>query len=235
MDGLGYAAVAIVSYLLGSIPSGVISARAFRRADVRITGSGHTGAINTYRAAGFAPAALTFLADGAKGILAISAARQWAGDGWAVALAATLVVAGHCYPIYTRFRGGMGLTTAGGILLFLHPLTLAVLILAWFPIKWLFSESLRPLNGTRPRKAPSHRDPAPTEPPFGARSAVMPQGQGVASSYASLAVALLLPVLLLFAHAELFTLAAGVGVGVVLSWRQLQVLAWRRRAIRLAE
>jgi glycerol-3-phosphate acyltransferase PlsY len=208
MDGWSYVGVGIVSYLLGSIPSGVIAARAFRQADVRTMGSGHTGAINTYRAAGFAPAALTFLADGAKGVLAISAARQWLGEGWAIPLAATLAVIGHCYPVFARLRGGMGLTTAGGVFLVLQPLVLVTLIIGWFPIRWLLRESLRHHTGAQ-----------------------APQGQGDESSYASLGVALLLPVLLLFVRVEPFIQTAGVGVGAVLFWRHLQVLVWRRRAI----
>jgi glycerol-3-phosphate acyltransferase PlsY len=190
-----YGSMAVVAYLLSSIPSGVIAARAFRQVDVCVVGSGHTGAINTFRAAGLAPAALTLLADGAKGVLAISVARQWVGAGYAVAFAATFVVVGHCYPLFTRFRGGMGLTTAGGVFLVLQPLVLVALIIVWFPLKWLMRESL----------------------------------------YASLAVALLLPGLLILRHAEPSTLAAGVGVGAILLFRHLPVAFERRRAIRLAE
>ena len=193
MDGWAVAGVGIVSYLLGSIPSGVIAARAFRRTDVRTTGSGHTGAINTFRAAGFVAAALTLLADGAKGVLAVSAARLWGDDGWGIGLAATLVVIGHCYPVFARFRGGMGLTTAGGVFFALQPLAVVVLILAWFPLRWLLRDSM----------------------------------------YASLAVALLLPLLLLFLRAEPYVQLSGVGVGAVLFWRHLQVLVWKHGTIRL--
>jgi acyl phosphate:glycerol-3-phosphate acyltransferase len=136
-----YGGVALVAYLLGSIPSGVIAARAWGRTDVRTQGSGHTGALNTYRAAGLAPALLTLLADGAKGVLAVSFARWWLGEDWAVPLAATLAVLGHCYPIFIRGRGGMGLTTAGGALIALEPLATILLIVAWFPLKRLLRES----------------------------------------------------------------------------------------------
>jgi acyl-phosphate glycerol 3-phosphate acyltransferase len=218
MDALRYAAVAFFAYLLGSIPSGVIAARAFARVDVRATGSGHTGAINTFRSAGFAAAALTLLADGAKGVLAISAERQWAGNGWGIPIAATLVVIGHCYPLYTRFRGGMGLTTAGGVFLVLQPLLLAALIAIWFPVKWLWGLSVRPQSRPPTRIA---------------ISALAPQGKRDESPYASLVVALLLPVLLFFARAEPSLQAAGVGVAAVLLWRHLQVLVWRRHIVRL--
>lgn len=158
-----------------------------------MTGSGHTGAINTFRAAGLAPAILTLLADGAKGVLAISSAQLWVGEGWGIPLAATMAVIGHCYPFYLRFRGGMGLTTAGGVFFVLEPIALAILICSWFPFKFITRQS----------------------------------------SFASVAVALLLPLLLIFIRADYFVQMAGVGVGAVLSWRQLQVYIWKRRTASL--
>ncbi len=141
MNTWAYAGIALSAYVLGSIPSGVMVARVWGRVDVRAVGSGHTGALNTYRAAGLRSAVLALLADGAKGVLAVSLAQTWLGESWAIPLAATLVVLGHCYPIFTRGRGGMGLATAGGVLLVLAPLLLVVLILSWFPLKRLVRES----------------------------------------------------------------------------------------------
>jgi glycerol-3-phosphate acyltransferase PlsY len=53
------------------------------------------------------------------------------GHGWALPLAGTLAVIGHCWPIYTRFHGGMGLATAGSMIFVITPITLAFLIPAW--------------------------------------------------------------------------------------------------------
>lgn len=221
MDGWGYAGVAALGYLLGSIPSGVLSSRAFRGADVRSTGSGHTGAINTYRAAGLAPAALTLLADGAKGVVAISAALKWGGDGWALPLASTFVVIGHCYPVSTRFRGGMGLTTAGGVFLVLDVVALVSLIIAWFPIRWVAERFLgNPV--TKHGKDPGSE----------ALGAARLQSREDASTYASLSVSLLLPVLLLLLSADPFVRLSGIGVGAILFWRHAQVLLGRRRSLR---
>lgn len=205
MDVLGYAAVAVFSYLLGSIPSGVIAARAFGRGDVRTNGSGHTGAINTFRVAGLAPASLTLLADGAKGVLAITAARLWEANGWATAIAATLVVIGHCYPLFGRFRGGMGLATGGGVMLVLQPVALVITILAWFLIRWQWRSTLPLLSGDQSRR------------------------EGQVSTYASLAAALLLPVILLWGQVSPNVLAAGVGVAGVVFLRHFQVLMVSRR------
>ena len=132
---------AIFAYLLGSIPSGVIATRVFTRNDVRAMGSGHTGALNTFRAAGMGPAALTLLADAAKGVIAIAAAQQFAGDA-TVPFAATLVVIGHIFPIFTRFHGGMGLASAAGVFLVLQPFVLFTLTALWFLFKLLLRESL---------------------------------------------------------------------------------------------
>jgi glycerol-3-phosphate acyltransferase PlsY len=141
MDVWGYVRVGVVSYLLGSIPSGVMAARAFARKDLREVGSGHTGARNAFRAAGFAPALLTLLADGAKGVLAVIMARQFSDDASAVVIAAALVVVGHCFPLFTRGRGGMGLATAGGVFVVVQPLVLVATIALWAVFKRIARDS----------------------------------------------------------------------------------------------
>lgn len=93
----------------------MIVSRAFGRRDVRTVASGHTGALNTFRAAGFFPAAFTFLADAGKVVLALAFARAVTGSAWGEALAGALALVGHCLPIYTRFHGGMGLTPAATV------------------------------------------------------------------------------------------------------------------------
>lgn len=133
--------VTIFAYLLGSVSSGVIVSRFFARRDVRTVGSGHTGALNTFRAAGFAPALFAFVGDGAKAIVALYFARYVTQSDWGIALAGIAVVIGHCYPLYTRFHGGMGLATSGTILLALDAIALILLILIWFALKSLLKKS----------------------------------------------------------------------------------------------
>jgi glycerol-3-phosphate acyltransferase PlsY len=133
----------LAAYLLGSIPSGVITARFFARRDVREVGSGHTGALNTYRAAGLMPALFAFVGDGAKAIIAIQLARAVTANEWAIALAGIAVIIGHCYPLHTRFRGGMGLATGGVVLFMLDALALILVVLAWFPLKLVLKKSPR--------------------------------------------------------------------------------------------
>jgi len=144
---LNFLITSLVAYLLGSIPAGVIVSRAFGQRDVREVESGHTGALNTFRAAGFFPAAFTFLADAGKVVLALEFARAATGSEWGLALAGVVATVGHCLPVYTRFRGGMGLTPAGTALFFLDGPILFALIVLWFPLKYILKRSPRATMG----------------------------------------------------------------------------------------
>jgi glycerol-3-phosphate acyltransferase PlsY len=123
--------VAAVGYLLGSFPSGVVVVRFFTGEDLRTLGSGHTGGRNVRRVAGLGPAVLAVLGDAAKALLAVKLAEMVGPAPWAVPVAATAAVAGHCWPIYTRFQGGMGLGSAAFILLYLSPVSLVLLVPAF--------------------------------------------------------------------------------------------------------
>jgi glycerol-3-phosphate acyltransferase PlsY len=133
---LGLLLIGAVGYLLGSFPSGVVVVRFWTGKDLRRTGSGHTGGMNVRRVAGLAPAVLTVLADAAKAIVAVRLAQILGPQPWAVPVAAVAAVAGHCWPLYTRFQGGMGLGSAAFILLYLSPLSLIALVVV-FPLWYL--------------------------------------------------------------------------------------------------
>lgn len=140
--------VATVGYLLGSFPSGVVVVRFFKGVDLRKLGTGHTGGRNVRRVAGLAPAALAALGDMAKAFLAVRLAEILSPQPWAVAVAATAAVAGHCWPLYTRFQGGMGLGSASAILLYLSPLSF-LLLLPIFPLWYLvFRQQYRASGAT---------------------------------------------------------------------------------------
>ncbi|MBI5932625.1 MAG: glycerol-3-phosphate acyltransferase [Chloroflexi bacterium] len=123
----------LLGYLLGSIPSALWITRLFKGVDVRDAGSGHVTTTNTIRQAGWAAGALVFALDFGKGFLAVWLAHRAGLSGWSLALAGSLAVAGHCWPVFAQFRGGMGLATMGGGLFALSPLAffaaLATLIL----------------------------------------------------------------------------------------------------------
>ncbi len=110
------------AYLIGSIPFAIIVTRLWKGTDVRAQGSGHAGATNTMRAAGWLPGIMVMVLDIAKGGLIAWLAIRLESGSLITWLAVALGVAGHCWPIFAGFRGGMGLATAGGALLIFWPL-----------------------------------------------------------------------------------------------------------------
>ena len=107
---------AILGYLLGSIPFGIVITRALGLGDLREIGSGNIGATNVLRT-GNKPAALaTLLLDTFKGAIAVLLARHFGGD-MAAQVAALASFAGHCFPIWLGFKGGKGVATFLGTLL----------------------------------------------------------------------------------------------------------------------
>jgi len=108
----------LVAYLCGSIPFGLLIARAKTGKDVRAVGSGNIGATNVARAAGRGAAAATLVLDAAKGLVPVLLAS---GPGWLPAACAISAVLGHCFPVWLRFRGGKGVATGLGVSLALAP------------------------------------------------------------------------------------------------------------------
>lgn len=128
---------AVAGYLLGSIPFGVIIAGAMGLGDLRKVGSGNIGATNVLRTGNKTAAALTLLLDGGKGAAAVLLARAFAPED-AVQVAALAAFAGHCFPVWLRFRGGKGVATFLGIMLALAwPVGLAACA-TWAAVAALF-------------------------------------------------------------------------------------------------
>jgi len=120
-----FVGVALMGYLLGSIPFGVIIGRRSAKVDVRQYGSGRMGATNVLRVAGKKAAALVTILDLSKGILAVVfAGLIFSGEYLMVSaqvLAALAAVAGHNWPVFLKFKGGRGVATFFGGLFFLCP------------------------------------------------------------------------------------------------------------------
>lgn len=107
---------AVIGYLIGSVPFGVVIARVMGLGNLREIGSGNIGATNVLRT-GSKPAAIaTLLLDGAKGAVALLLARAFGGED-AAQVAALAAMLGHCYPVWLKFKGGKGVATFLGILL----------------------------------------------------------------------------------------------------------------------
>jgi acyl phosphate:glycerol-3-phosphate acyltransferase len=119
--------IALLAYLFGSIPAGVLVARTY---NINLTkvGSGNTGATNVLRSAGWGPGLVVALADIFKGGLAVLVA-QALGLPWnLISLVALAAVIGHNYSIFLGFRGGKGVATSFGTVLLIDPgLGLAIL------------------------------------------------------------------------------------------------------------
>jgi acyl phosphate:glycerol-3-phosphate acyltransferase len=115
--------IAVVSYLLGSIPFGYLLVRIFRGEDVRQSGSGNIGATNVSRKSP-ALGIITLLLDALKGSAAAGAAYLLAGGGRpyrAMSVAALCAVVGHMFPLWLKFRGGKGVATGLGSFLVIAP------------------------------------------------------------------------------------------------------------------
>ena len=108
--------VAILAYLLGSIPFGIVITRAFGLGDLRKIGSGNIGATNVLRTGNKPAAAATLILDAAKGGIAVLIARYTLSED-AAQLAGLAAFLGHLFPIWLGFKGGKGVATFLGILL----------------------------------------------------------------------------------------------------------------------
>ena len=108
----------VLSYLLGSIPFGVILTRLGGAGDLRTIGSGNIGATNVLRTGRKGLAAATLLLDMAKGAVAVLlVAHLFPGNAL---LAAAGAFTGHCYPVWLKFKGGKGVATLMGIVVALY-------------------------------------------------------------------------------------------------------------------
>src|SRR3972149_4111421 len=110
------AAVAVIAYLVGSIPTGIVIAKLMGAPDPRTTGSGNIGATNVGRTAGKAAGIITLIGDILKGFLITSLAFYIFGNSpTAVSITGLAVFLGHIYPIFLLFKGGKGVATALGV------------------------------------------------------------------------------------------------------------------------
>jgi glycerol-3-phosphate acyltransferase PlsY len=125
-----YVTALSIAYLLGSIPSGYLLVRTFRKEDIRAVGSGNIGATNVARSGSNGLGIATLLLDLGKGYAAVAIAHYLAlhctrsccsSPFQLMAIAAAVAVAAHIYPIWLGFKGGKGVATAFGVFLALEP------------------------------------------------------------------------------------------------------------------
>jgi len=139
-----YILAGVISYLLGSIPFGLVLVRLFRGVDIRESSSGNIGTANVARVAPKL-GALTLFFDSAKGLVAVLLAREIAKhtasgspDTAYIAiitgLSALLAIVGHVFPVWLKFKGGKGVATAMGAFLGLMPWAVLILLVVYAAI-----------------------------------------------------------------------------------------------------
>jgi len=141
-DGVTYTIALLGSYVLGSIPFGLLLASLAGLGDVRSIGSGSIGATNVLRTGNKTVALLTLLCDLLKGAVAVVAVRMiWPDAALLPAAAALAAVIGHLFPIWLKFKGGKGVATAGGALFALAWPIGVISAAIWFLVAALFRYS----------------------------------------------------------------------------------------------
>ena len=123
----------IISYLLGSIPMGLLLTKLAGKGDLRKVGSGNIGATNVMRVGGLRMAGLVWLLDMVKAIVAVFIGKYVAGDAFG-AWCGFVAIVGHCYPIWLNFHGGKGISSLFGVLLAISPMSFVVCGLEWLLI-----------------------------------------------------------------------------------------------------
>lgn len=131
--------VIFFSYLLGSIPFGILVSKVFGLGNLRHIGSGNIGATNVLRTGNKLAALITLILDGLKGVLVVVVARFISED--AAITASIFVIIGHIYPVWLRFSGGKGVATFIGAILALSFVAGLLVCFIWIIIALVFRYS----------------------------------------------------------------------------------------------
>jgi len=140
----GYILTALVAYLLGSIPTGFLVAKA-RGIDIRTVGSGNIGATNVFRFLGKPAGIFVLLADALKGWLAVKGIAPLVTmlfhlptdpltQEWIRLCAGVCAILGHNFTCWLHFKGGKGIATSAGVLTALVPLSLVIILSVWIVV-----------------------------------------------------------------------------------------------------
>ncbi|MDF2841116.1 MAG: hypothetical protein K0Q99_1888 [Clostridia bacterium] len=122
---LKYVLVSVIAYFLGNFATSYIVSMRSAHIDIRKHGSGNAGATNVLRVLGAKAAAVTFIGDALKGVIAVLIGRYIAGSNGAL-LAGLFVVVGHNWPVTLGFKGGKGVATTIGSMLAINPLLVSI-------------------------------------------------------------------------------------------------------------
>ena len=109
--------ILLISYFLGSIPTGYITGKYLKNIDLREKGSGSTGATNVLRNVGKWPALFVFIIDVLKGFISVEIANYFINDNYFEVLAGLIAISGHIWPIWLKGKGGKAVATGLGMFL----------------------------------------------------------------------------------------------------------------------
>ena len=126
------------SYILGSLPFGLLVTRLTKHIDIREHGSGNTGMTNVLRSVGIWPALVVLILDVGKGFLAVFLALKVYSSPSLEVLSGLAVLAGHNWSIFLKFQGGKGTATGFGVLCGLSPMTSIGVLVVCIPILVVF-------------------------------------------------------------------------------------------------
>ncbi len=129
-----YSTAASIGYLFGSVPFGLLLTRLFGLGDIRTIGSGNIGATNVLRTGRKDLALATLLLDGLKAGFAFVIVFIASGERDIALIAGACAFLGHCYPVWLGFRGGKGVATYVGLLVFASPKGLLVGAPVWLAV-----------------------------------------------------------------------------------------------------
>ncbi|WP_425061096.1 Glycerol-3-phosphate acyltransferase [Sporomusa carbonis] len=132
-----YLLVIIASYLIGSIPNGLIIGKNLYNVDLRQFGSKNIGATNAYRVLGPWPAFWVFLTDAAKGVAGVLLGHYLGGTALAALAGGIGAIAGHNWSVFLRFRGGRGVATGLGVIAMIAPKVTLIVFTVWAIIVYL--------------------------------------------------------------------------------------------------
>ena len=129
--------ILLLSYILGSIPNGLIFGKIIWNKDLRTVGSKNIGATNAWRTIGKPAGILIFALDFLKGALSVYLAQILIGTALAMTLAGIFAIVGHSFSCFLKFHGGKGVATGLGVITILMPKISLVAFLIWLAIVYV--------------------------------------------------------------------------------------------------
>jgi len=127
--------IIILNYFIGSIPFGFLFVKYFQKTDIRTIGSSNIGATNVLRTGSKKLAFATFLLDALKGVLAVYLSLKFLDVNTVLFNISILaVIVGHMSPVWLKFKGGKGISTNFGILLYMSPEIFLISLFTWMVI-----------------------------------------------------------------------------------------------------